>query len=996
LKFIVGTGDEITESELPALEQLHKMGYDYLSQSDLNKTRRDYREVLLYDRLESAIRRINNLDDDDLVNEAISQISEENFPHILDSMDVNEQIHAKLVSLSHSGGLNPITITDHDEKGPYPRTIKLFDFDNVGTKDDKNDYLITNQFQLEGFKTPIFPDIVVFVNGIPLVTIECKSPYIPTPLEEAVERKNFKHYQTRGQGYERLFFYNHCLIATCGTLARHGTINSNLNHYARWFDPYPLSFEQIEEKFGRSREQEVLLYGILNKVHLLEMLQNFVTYQVESSKKIKKIAKHQQFRAVSKCIDKIKHSDSSKGGVIWHTQGSGKSLSMHWFVVQIMQKIGDLPIIIVTDRRQLDKQIHATFKKSGFVEPLRAKKSKDLEKFLNNPMGKTIMTTVQKFSEISNHTDEKVVILVDEAHRTQFGNDHRAMENAVPNGIFFAFTGTPIDKKDKNTYTVFGPMLDKYGFEESKADGATLQIKYFGKLPHLFVEGENNIEEVFERVFSDLDEDLKAKLKKQYVTKGKIAEAPFRIKQIALDIVKHFTKYIEPNGYKAMIVAPSREAAVIYHEELNKLKAPMSKIVMTSFLGETGKNGKNWDDYYLTTQQKNKVEDDFIDRKNPLKILIVVDMLLVGFDAPVAQVMYLDKGLREHNLLQAIARVNRPIDESKDSGWIIDYSGITKDLGRALENFEEEDVFGALDSVDSQIKIIELRHKQIMSYFDGIDKNDDDAIVAKFESIDVREDFNYDFKQFSKLMMAVMYSKETTEFAEDYKFLCQKRQLLINSYEGVKPSIRSYAPKIQQMIDENVRSKGISDLVKPIEITYDNFLSFVSKFKSPSAKTALIKNKAIQVIGELSENNPAYYEKLWERIKKIIQEDELRRKKNANFFDPENFNKYKEIYEDAINIEKERISLGFEHKFEFAIYELIKSKKIEELNLKSITKEIYKKILNETKTIGWKNKLSKEKKMTEITYDIFEENNFKKEDIMKIVIEIIKLAKNLL
>jgi len=996
LKFVVGTGDEITESELPALEQLYKMGYDYLSQSDLNKTRRDYREVLLYDRLESAIRRINDLNDDDLVNEAISQISEVNFPHIFDSMDTNEQIRAKLVSLSKSGGLNPITVTDHDEKGPYPRTIKLFDFDNVGTKDDKNDYLITNQFQLEGFKNPIFPDIVVFVNGIPLVTIECKSPYISTPLEEAVERKNFKHYQTRGQGYERLFFYNHCLIATCGTLARHGTINSNLNQYSRWFDPYPLTLEQIEEKFGRAREQEVLLYGILNKSHLLEMLQNFVTYQVKSSKKIKKIARHQQFRAVTKCLERIKQTDSNQGGVIWHTQGSGKSLSMHWFVVQIMQKIGNLPIIIATDRRQLDKQIHDTFKKSGFVEPLRAKKSKDLEKFLTNPMGKTIMTTVQKFSEVSNHTDEKVIILVDEAHRTQFGNDHRAMENAVPNGIFFAFTGTPIDKKDKTTYTVFGPLIDKYGFEESKADGSTIPIKYFGKLPHLFVEGEENIEEVFERVFADLDEDLKNKLKRQYVTKGKIAEAPFRIKQIALDIVKHFTKNIEPNGYKAMIVAPSREAAVIYHEELNKLKAPMSKIVMTSFLGETGKDGKKWDDYYLTTQQKTKVEDDFIEPNNPLKILIVVDMLLVGFDAPVAQVMYLDKGLREHNLLQAIARVNRPFDEPKDHGLIVDYSGVTKDLGKALENFEAEDIKGALDSVELDLKEIKLRHKQIMSYFDDIDKNDDDAIVAKFEPADLRENFHYDFKQFSKLMMAVMYSKDTTEFADDYKFLSQKRQLLINCYEGVKPSVRSYAPKIQQMIDENVRSKGISDLVKPIEITYDNFLVFVNKFKSPRARTALVKNKAIQVIQNLSENNPAYYEKLWERIKKIIQDEENRRKKNANFFDPENFEKYQEIYEEAVNIEKERMRLGFEHKFEFAIYELLKSQKIENVDLKVITKNIYEKLLHETDIVGWKKKLSIEKKMTEITYDLFEENNIKQENIMKMVNEITKLAKNLL
>src|SRR5918994_1614263 len=233
---IVGTieKEEYLKSEQPAIQQLQAMGYQYKSQSELNKERRDYREVLLYDRLEAAIRKHNPELDEDGVYESLSEINESKFPYTLDSMDTNERIRAKLVGLSRSGGLEPITVTQNFGEGNVEKTVKLFDFDNP----ENNDFLITNQFQLEGLKLPIYPDIVVFVNGIPLVLIECKSPSIRNPIEEAVE-KNFERYQTRGAGYERLMFYNHFLVATCGILARHGSIGASVNHYARWSEAYP-------------------------------------------------------------------------------------------------------------------------------------------------------------------------------------------------------------------------------------------------------------------------------------------------------------------------------------------------------------------------------------------------------------------------------------------------------------------------------------------------------------------------------------------------------------------------------------------------------------------------------------------------------------------------------------------------------------------------------------------------------------------------------------
>jgi len=988
--FDVGQGDEAQESELPALELLVNLGYEYKSKSELNKTRTDYRQVLLYDRLEKSIRKLNPKLDEDGIQSALGQIREDAFPRTLETVDTNEKIRAKMIGLSNSHGLEPITVTQNYGNGAEQKTVRLFDFENP----DNNDFVVTNQFQLEGLKNPIFPDIVLFVNGIPLVIIECKSPIIPTPIEQAVE-KNFEHYQTRGLGYERLFFYNHCLVATCGTLARHGTINSDVNYFARWGKAYPYDDRELERICNRKpREQEILLAGMFSKKHLLDMMENYVIYDVIQNKKIKKIAKHQQYRTVDKSIDRLKSSQeiSDKGGVIWHTQGSGKSYTMLWFATQLVSKLDNPPILIVTDRKQLDRQIHDTFENSGYPMPIKADSAKHLSELLANPKGKTIMTTIQKFAtEAPIYTDQKAIVLVDEAHRTQFKITAAAMRKAMPNSVFFAFTGTPIDKKDRNNYKVFGELVDKYGFEESKADGATLQIEYESRLPELFVEGGQTIEQIFERVFSSLDQEMKDKLKKQYVTKGKIAEAPSRIKKIAFDIVNHYTAHIEPNGYKAMLVAPSREGAVIYKQELDKLNVP-SKIIMTSHLGEKGKDDKLWDEYYLSNEQREREAEKFKDQKDPTKILIVVDMLLVGYDAPIVQVLYLDQTLKEHNLLQAIARVNRPYDEAKDHGLIVDYCGVTKDLKNALEIFEEQDIQGALIPIDHELDDLRNRHKKAMSHFKGIDRNSIEQIIEHFEPVNDREELENDFKQFSKALDAVMPRKEADPYIDDFKFLSMARQAIRTYYEGVKPSTKPYAKKIQQLIDDHIRSLGIRELINPMEVTYENFLSFVDKFKSNRARTALVKAKAIQVIQTSKPNNPAYYEKLWERLQRLIEEEKARRKEDADFFA-----KYKEIYEQAVNeeIERKKVFGQYEaHPYEFALYGEIEESIHDRKKSIDATKAIFAKIQQEANIVGWKNKTSSEKKIMESIYEELGKIGFPDDKMHEFAQKMIEIAKH--
>ena len=997
MSFDVGKGKEASESELPALEQLVNMGYEYKTQAELNRTRKKYSEILLYDRLEEALKRLNPEIDEDGIQDALSQLEESRYPHHLPPVDTNEKIRAKLIGLSQTGGLDPVVVTQNFGDGPEQKVVKIFDFENI----DNNDFIVTNQFKVQGFKNPIFPDVMIFVNGIPLVIIECKDPTIPRPIEQAFE-KNFTHYQNPGQGYEKLFFYNHCMIATCGTLARVGTLESHINYYARWAEAYPFSEEDVK-KFGngRAREQEILIAGLLSKQNLMNHLQNFVIYETINGQKIKKVGKHQQFRAVSKSMNRLKEDEDikDKGGVIWHTQGSGKSLSMLWFASQLMYKFGNPPIVIITDRKQLDKQIHETFKSCGFPTPIRAKSGKHLGELLENARGKTIMTIIDKFStETKIHTDEKVICLVDEAHRSQFKVNAEQMRVAMPNAVFFGFSGTPIDKNDKSVYRVFGPMLDKYGFKESQADGATLPIRYFGKLPELFVEGGDTIEQVFDRVIGQdktISSEMLEKLKKQYVTKGKIAEAPSRIKRIALDIVTHYTTHIEPNGYKAMIVASSREAAVLYKKELDKLNAPASKIIMTSNLGETGKDDQSWDDYYLSSEQREAESEKFKSADDPTKILIVVDMLLVGYDVPICQVLYLDKGIREHNLLQAIARVNRPYDEPKTFGLIIDYSGITKELQEALEMFEQQDIEGALDPIDDLLKQLEYRHLDVMKYFVGIDRKNYDSIIERFEPIDTREKFEYDFKMFSKALDAVLPDKEADPYLADFKFASEARQLVRTRFDGVKPSIKPYAKKIQQLIDEHIRSLNISNLVNPMEISYENFMAFVKKeVKSDRAKAALIKSRAISVIDEFAPNNPAFYESLRERLERIIVEEAERRKKNADYFaNPE---EYMEIYQEALSEEKERKKVFGDYeanRFEFALYGELNKKKDRKESIE-ITKKIFSKISSETELVGWKNKVSVEKNIRAALYEILSDAKFEDEEIDELSEKVLTIAKN--
>ena len=670
---------------------------------------------------------------------------------------------------------------------------------------------------------------------------------------------------------------------------------------------------------------------------------------------------------------------------------------MLWFASQLMYKFGNPAILIVTDRKQLDKQISDTFKKCGFPSPIRAESGKHLSDILANPRGKTVMTVIDKFTtKAEPFTEERVVCLVDEAHRSQYRVNAEQMRAAMPNAVFYAFTGTPVTRTEgRHTYRVFGPLLDRYGFRESQADGATLPIRYQGRMPRLHVEGGGTIDEVFERVFSDLEPELKNRLKRQYVTKEKIAEAPSRVRRVALDLAQHYTRHIEPNGYKAMLVASSREAAVTYKRELDRINAPASKVIMTSDLGERGRDGRSWDEHYLSPVDREREAERFKDPEDPTKILIVVDMLLVGYDAPICQALYLDRRMTDHNLLQAIARVNRPYNDAKKYGLIVDYSGITRELQKALETFDNEDIRGALAPLEELLPILRRRHADAMAFFDGVDMDRTEQLIENFESARRRNSFEYAFRRFSSALDSVLPGREADPYMADFKSMSRARQILRTYYEGAGRNTRQYAKKIQQLIDDHIRSLGVSELINPMEITHENFLALVKKSvpRSRRAQAALIRSRAIRVIEELMPNNPAYYEKLHERLQRLIRDEEGRRRINADYFtDPDAF---EGIYNEALSEEAERKKTFGDYgatEFEFSLYSRLSQTSDRERSI-ALAKEIFEGIKPLTGIVDFKKNASVEKEIRKIVYEALR-SDMKYEQIQEIAEETIMLARN--
>ncbi|MEE9384768.1 MAG: type I restriction endonuclease subunit R [Nannocystaceae bacterium] len=883
--------DDWTEdkrSEAPAVALLRDLGYTEIPADTIDAERSSPKQVVLEGRLAKALLRLNPWLSEDNVAKVIKQIT--NVP----SASLTEANEALYTHLTYG-----MSVEQDRGKGRKGHNVRFFDFEDPKA----NAFIVVRQFRVLGTKRPQKPDIVCFVNGIPLVVIECKSSNLGEKWRhEAI--KQLRRYQEagsewKGEGAPRLFETVQIVIGACEQAACYGTVGTPSRFFFEWKEAYPKSVERLQSDLGRvPTAQDILLASMLAPASLLDIVKNFIVFDKEDGRKVKKLCRYKQFIAVNKAIARIKSAKkpADRGGVVWHTQGSGKSLTMLWLALKLRRDptLKNPTLVIITDRRALDKQISETFEACGFPNTEQAKSVSHLRTLIKNGTGKTITTTVQKFQDISKGIkakgikakdtritrdphlvltqDSNVVVMVDEAHRTQYKGLAANMREAMPNACFLGFTGTPIDKKDKSTLTTFGPYIDTYTIQQAVQDGATVPIFYEGRLPEVRILGQN-LDKLFDRMFADRSDEERTAIKKKYATEKAIAAAPKRIETICLDLLDHFQKFIQPGGFKAQIVAVSREAAAIYKETLDRLNAPPSILVMSCAHNDEA----HLVEHHVRKEDREANVKKFKDKDDPIQILIVCDMLLTGFDAPVEQVMYLDTPLREHNLLQAIARTNRRAD-GKDYGLIVDYWGISEALQDALAIFSSTDVQQALEPKQDELPRLQQRHQVVMRLFDKVaHKTDLNACVSALADEDVRSAFDVAFRRFAQSLDMLYPDTKALAFVDDARWLGKIRQAARALYRDGKIDINDCGAKVRKLIEDAIVADGVQLLVKEVALFSKDFDDKLDALKSDTAKASEMEHAIRHEIHVKLDENPAFYATLRERLEEIVRDRKEKR-----------------------------------------------------------------------------------------------------------------------
>lgn len=885
------------------ITQLQELGYEYVHGSSLDLERESRGEIVLKERLRKAVLQLNPwLSDTNLakIMRSITHIESTSL------MEANQKFHEIIV--------NMISVQQDLGKGKKNQTVKLIDF----KRPENNEFLVVDQFTISNAQVNIRPDVIIFINGLPLVIVECKSPMLSPDEQIGKGVRQLHRYQNT---HEQLFHYNQFMIVTSNDRAKVGTIGAKAQHYGEWKDPYP---KTVAELGVSPTPQDILTAGMLTKDSLLDLIRNFIVYEPVEGRTIKKLARYQQFRAVNKAIDRILRAEDKmqRGGVVWHTQGSGKSLTMVYLAVKLrrIKELKNPTIVVVTDRKDLDDQITNTFRRCGFPNPQQAESVAQLRQLLQQGTGSTIMTLVQKFQEDADtkefknlSTAENIFVMIDESHRSQYGGLATTMKSAMPNACYLAFTGTPINKEDKSTKRTFGPYIDKYTIEQAVEDGATVPIFYEARMANLHVQGDS-LDELFERQFREYSEEDRERIKKKYATEEAIISSQKRIKRIVLDMIEHYETHIQPNGFKAQIVAISREAAVMYKEMLDELSNYESRVIMSA-----GHNDKE----HLQKHHLSKDEEkDVIARfKKPMSedklcFLIVCDKLLTGFDAPIEQVMYLDKPIKEHNLLQAIARTNRTYDK-KTYGLIVDYYGVSRFLEQALNIFNKEDIQGALQNIDTEIPRLQSRHRSAMRFFDYISKENLEACLQVLEPEDVRNEFDTTFKRFSESMDMVMPSPKAHDYIADLKFLGKVRQAAKSRYRVDGMDISDCGEKVKQLIEEHLAAVGIDVVHEPIDILSNRFEKQIDETKTPEGKAAEMEHAIRHEIRVKLEENPVYYTSLKERLEELLQ-----RRRDRQMDIDELLEEYRNMVNDMRNTAQKGEEQGFTRE-QYPFYQML-------------------------------------------------------------------------
>lgn len=894
--------------EDPFLDHLETLGWDVLRLSQKQEPGECFRtsldQVILRPQLETALRRINPFLRDEQVEEVIRRIT--SFPHA--SLIENNQAVLRLLLENTSVARNH----DTGEKSP---TVRYIDF-RPGHLDN-NTFTAICQFKVRipGTEHHIVPDIVLFINGLPIGIIECKSPKVKEPIAEAIDQL-LRYSQQRGavgEGSAELFYYNQFLVATCRTIAKFGTITTHIEkHWFRWTDPYPMTLDQLPSQGTSPNDQQRLAAGMCARQNLLELIQSFTIFGTnDKGHTIKMMARYQQFRAVKLTINRLLtgQNQSERSGIIWHTQGSGKSLTM-MFMVRAMRRLSafaDWKIIFITDRTNLEKQLHETSQGIGQTVKV-ADRISSLKQLIANPAPDLVMAMIHKFQERDLreifpelNPSSHILMMIDEAHRSQYKLLGANLDRALPNAARVAYTGTPIDKTEQT----FGDYIDKYTMRQSIADGTTLEIVYEGRTHNAEVTDKPGLDQRFADVFSDYNLTERLQIL-GYGSRDAYLESWDTIRAKARDMVAHYTRFVFPNGFKAQVVATSREAAVRYKtaldEAIDEMVAELRKRnpygVNTDLLEtlETAVviSGSHNDKPHIKAYTDQSYHDRSIQRfKLPFEaqegqgetavngrvgIIIVRDMLLTGFDAPIEQVLYLDKVITDHNLLQTIARVNRVANEYKEKGFVVDYVGVGHHLKHALDAYaerERDEIIEVLQDETVDLNELIQAHRELVELLQtyGLhDFTDPDAFFDLFYDEDIRFAYILAFKKLTRAMNLVMPRKEALDYWRDYLNFLEINTLAYQHFHDQRLSMKGIPDKLRTIADQYLQSQGIEQKVAPISIMDDDFQKGVNKRKRDKTKAAEVEHAIRHYIDLNINEDPELFASFAAMLEQIMAE----------------------------------------------------------------------------------------------------------------------------
>ncbi len=910
---------EVNISQRPAIDVLQKLGYTYISPQDCSIQRGSAYNVVLKGVLREQLKKLNKFN----YGGVECEFSSANIEKAIE--DIDEPLTDGLVKTSEKI-YNALLYGKSYPEIVGSGNIQSFNLKFIDwNKTENNVFHVTEEYQVESVdKQHNFrPDIVLFINGIPFAIIECKKADVS--VEQGIEQciRNQKP-----EYIPQLFKFAQVLMSTNKNNVKYATTNTPKKFWCVWKEQDEVFLNNMLAKCVTDRiptVQDKNIISLFAKERLLELTKYFVLFDAN----IKKICRYQQYFAIKEIIKTINQNDSygnRQSGIVWHTQGSGKSLTMVMLAKYILMELSQFnpKVAIVTDRKELDKQIAKTFAHTG-LNPARATSGKHLTELIKNNKADIITSIINKFNTVESSglkaEDRNIFILVDESHRSNYGELATKMRNVFPNACYIGFTGTPLMKKEKNTMTKFGKLIHKYTIKDGVDDKAILPLIYEGRFVEQKVD-EENIDLWFNETTKKLTEKQKLDLKNKWSSIKRLTSTDARIKRIALDINRHFNESLKDTGFKAMLATNYKKDAIRYlraFEQMGDLNCAVVISPPDIREGDTDVDestddqvkaywGKMMKLYGDADTYEDKIKSDFIDGE--IDILIVCSKLLTGFDAPLCQVLYIDKELKEHGLLQAIARTNRLMD-GKEYGLIVDYRGLIEKLdtamnmysGAGLENFDSEDLKGTITDVVSAVGALRESYSRIIELFISVkNKDDEEELETYLADNKKREDFYNYLCIFGRNLNIVLNSQsaynavERTDL-EKYKksfVFWQKlrRNVKIRYFDAIDNS--EYEPLMQNLLDTHLSIAGLKKITNPIDIlNKDDFEKELDELVSKKAQADAIQSRMTKSISEKYDKNPAYYDSFSKRIKSALQEY-----KDRVINDAEYLVKMKEIMQD--------------------------------------------------------------------------------------------------